>query len=502
VTQTRHNPEAESIIRAASTDEGVRRKGLGRRGLARILPGSIAVVAALTVPEFSVGAGDLVGGDRFDDPSEPPSTTGLDRVKRGSGAAKGPFAGVRYGALLEVSTAQPPAASLSRIAEFDPAAIALDDALLGPSQLVERPAAVAAVAAPQSFGASARPAQTRRSAAAGADPLDKAAAYAASVLKGFTAPPGVRAEMSPTSGVAATYTAKDSLDIAASYTASVIENFGEMTERRPALSAEMSGISGGEQPLAGPSAPQPALNTALALSSATARADIAVPAVPAGLGEPGAAAASPAMTVQPAANLPVPGTAAPDLARLAPAPTARATAAPSAAVPSVAALSITAPQPVPVANPAAASLPPPVATLAAAVPRPAALLTAPSVSPTKIAITSQLIARVDGKSVGTVDFAQTETGLKVRLGSIAELLGDRYDPAQMAWIKASSASNTYLSLAELQAQGIPISYDPVYDEFNVGLTDTRPKAARKVHMDQITAPERGADSTGIDQVRR
>ena len=54
----------------------------------------------------------------------------------------------------------------------------------------------------------------------------------------------------------------------------------------------------------------------------------------------------------------------------------------------------------------------------------------------------------------------------------------------------------------LQAQGVPISYDPVYDEFNVGLTDTRPKAARKVHMDQISAPERGIGATGMDQVRR
>ena len=51
------------------------------------------------------------------------------------------------------------------------------------------------------------------------------------------------------------------------------------------------------------------------------------------------------------------------------------------------------------------------------------------------------------------------------------------------------------------AQGIPISYDPVYDEFNVGLTDTRPKAARKVHIDQISAPERGLGATGIPQAR-
>lgn len=120
----------------------------------------------------------------------------------------------------------------------------------------------------------------------------------------------------------------------------------------------------------------------------------------------------------------------------------------------------------------------------------------------QIDVKSQLTTRVDGKMAGKVDFQQTATGLAVRLGSIVELLGDRYDAAQIARIRASAAGNMYMPLAQLQAQGIPISYDPVYDEFNVGLVDTRPKAARKVHMDQITAPERGVVSTAIDQVRR
>ena len=40
-----------------------------------------------------------------------------------------------------------------------------------------------------------------------------------------------------------------------------------------------------------------------------------------------------------------------------------------------------------------------------------------------------------------------------------------YDVAQIARIRASAASDVFLSLSQLQAQGIPISYDPVYDEF-------------------------------------
>lgn len=90
-----------------------------------------------------------------------------------------------------------------------------------------------------------------------------------------------------------------------------------------------------------------------------------------------------------------------------------------------------------------------------------------------------------------VDFQQSPEGLKVRLGSVVELLANRYDPAQLARIRQSSAGDSYVALSALQAQGIPISYDPVYDEFNVGLTDTRPRNAHKVHMEQISTPMLG-----------
>lgn len=117
-------------------------------------------------------------------------------------------------------------------------------------------------------------------------------------------------------------------------------------------------------------------------------------------------------------------------------------------------------------------------------------------------IKSQLATRIDGKTAGKVDFQQMSTGLAVRVGSLVELLGERYEPAEINRIRESAAKDIYLPLSQLQAAGIPITYDPVYDEFNVGLVDTRPKAARKVHMDQISTPERGLSSTGIDQVRR
>jgi hypothetical protein len=39
----------------------------------RMLPGGVIVAAALVTPEFSVGAGDLGGGEGLSDPPEPVS---------------------------------------------------------------------------------------------------------------------------------------------------------------------------------------------------------------------------------------------------------------------------------------------------------------------------------------------------------------------------------------------------------------------------------------------
>ena len=114
-------------------------------------------------------------------------------------------------------------------------------------------------------------------------------------------------------------------------------------------------------------------------------------------------------------------------------------------------------------------------------------------------IQSQLLTRIGNKALGKIDFQQSSTGLEVRLGSLVELLGDRYEPQQVERIMASSAKDLYIPLAQLQAEGIPLSYDPVNDEFNLGLVDTRPKAARKVHIDQ-RGTFTGYDAPALGQV--
>lgn len=449
------------------------RAGAFRRLLwTRALPGSVAVFAALTIPEFSVGAGDLGGANGLDDPLDPASNAGQSLGKRVPNAAREPLAGVRYGALIDVRATKMLSAAPTRIADLAPVAISGDEAVVAPIPLAE----VRATVSPTPAGvASSRLAETQRAAPAAVDALDSAATFAALVLEDFAARPGLQAETSLAIGVPATSAALDSLDTAASYAALVIENFVEQPLPRPALSAAVPGLGDDDQQialLAPPTLPSSAPQCVIAAPTPTSLAAPAARAMPAGLGKPVTAVPASTLAAQSGATAP---------AAMAPAALPPAATAPAASRP--------APQ-------AAALAPLPKSAIAAPPPG------LGNSGPLAFEITSQLLTRVDGKAAGTVDFQQTTTGLAVRLGSIVDVLGDRYDPGEIARIKASAASNLYVPLAELQAQGVPISYDPVYDEFNVGLSDTRPKAARKVHMDQISAPERGLGTTAIDQVPR
>ena len=56
-------------------------------------------------------------------------------------------------------------------------------------------------------------------------------------------------------------------------------------------------------------------------------------------------------------------------------------------------------------------------------------------------IKSQLVTRVDGRVAGEIEFHQTGTSLKVRLGSIVELLKDRFEMTELQRIANSSASD-------------------------------------------------------------
>lgn len=115
---------------------------------------------------------------------------------------------------------------------------------------------------------------------------------------------------------------------------------------------------------------------------------------------------------------------------------------------------------------------------------------------------SQLVARVDGRVAGKFDFRQDGQTILVRLGSIVDLLEDRFAPDQFERFASAAASNSYLSIAQLNAAGVPLSYDPVYDEFNIGSKEHLPAAAHKVQIDQISASQRETGPIAIDQIVR
>ncbi len=479
------------MTRSRQTDQAdggsaVRVGALGRLLLTRGLPGSVAVVAALTVPEFSVGAGDLGGAKGREKPLDPSASARQALGKLISNAAKAPLAGVRYGALFDISSAATTSATPARIADVTPPAINADGA-------VPALAAISAIEPRVSTRPSLERAETRRAAAAARSALDQAATYAATVIEAQDLVPGRRVEaaLAAAAKPPAPAASKPSLTTAAIYAAAALEKFAEPAALRPEVTFEHEGdaVADFERALS------EVVDAPLILAAPVPEALVAAP----GLADEGmreTALASPP---------PAPQTIVDQAPLAAPLTTALPQPAPAGLGKPVALAAAPALAPLPAAAASAASRPATPTVALAPLPKPVFAAPPPGIGksgPQAFEIQSQLMTRVDGKAVGTVDFQQTTTGLAVRLGSIVDLLADRYDPGEIARIKASAASSLYVPLADLQAQGIPISYDPVYDEFNVGKTDTRPTAARKVHMDQISTPERGLNTAAMDQIWR
>lgn len=450
-----------------------RSRGLNRRMLARLLSGGVVVVAALTLPELSVGAGDVRTRERFADRYDPvPAKQPWTRQRRLDQNTPA-LTGVHHASMPDLV---PAAAAISTPLIDGPAAATISGA--------DAPMHAAFDQSLPMSGAEPAPALLPTPAlpvarvAANPEPMTEPAAFALAPIEADIPSLQIRA-----SGLAAV-TALDTL--------------------QPALPSA-------------PAAPEPSVAATPASMRSRAR-ETNARGIPLAALAPSSAMRDPSAAIVPhAAPIPVFGR---DLQS--------DTTVPAEALPEAPAnASLAAPQSDAAAfkqlqglgaaeqlspslfdqpdKPAEAKMAaaPETAALAPVTPRPA--LTAPGsfiASPDPFDVKSQLITRVDGMTAGVVDFRQTATGLEVRLGSIVEVLADRYDASALTRIRTSEASNTYMPLTELQAQGIPISYDPVYDEFNVGVTDTRPAHAVKVHMDQISAPERGLGATAMDQMER
>lgn len=471
-----------------------------RGGLGRVLPGSVLAAAALVLPGFSVGAGDLDAGEGRSEPPEPAAKPGQGLVKTRLSASRSArlspteqvLSGVRYAPIVDLGTG--PARAMSAPKPRGLAARSARSVL--PEQTLAAPALAAPLEAPI------------LPAAAPAPPAAPAAAYVPQLSTPLAAPAGRAPEMAAPASLPQDTAAPLATPAAAPAPAPLA------AADDAALAAFVPEEKAALRAPAGMAAPLAETVTAPAPSS-----PIAAPApVAAAAATPVAARGAPTLSAPPSAGrgaieqltpariaaARVAPTAAPATATPAPSAPAAAKPAPLAAKPASAAAAAPGTR-APVAAPA--STPAPPKTAAVVVPKPAPALAAPPAAsaPTAIAapdFKAQLLTRIDGKTAGTVEFRQSPAGLTVRLGSVAEVLADRIAPAELDRIRNSEAGNAWLSLAELQARGVPISYDPVYDEFNIGNTDTRPKAGRKVHMDQISVPERGANAAVIPQARR
>ena len=119
-----------------------------------------------------------------------------------------------------------------------------------------------------------------------------------------------------------------------------------------------------------------------------------------------------------------------------------------------------------------------------------------------IAPKSKLDARVNGVLTGSVDFEQRDGAIAIRLGSVLNILRSRYSDAEFTRLAGGRAADTFLTLDQLQAAGVPISYSPAYDEIEFGIDYKDAPHAAKVQVEQISASGLSGDSVLIDQIPR
>jgi len=92
--------------------------------LTRVLPGGVMVAAALTMPEFSVGAGDMGRGPAPADPPEPaakPDPAKAQRLTSTAAPTHPKLAGVRYAPIIDLGTDTAHAAGRARAQAARPA---------------------------------------------------------------------------------------------------------------------------------------------------------------------------------------------------------------------------------------------------------------------------------------------------------------------------------------------------------------------------------------------
>jgi len=115
---------------------------------------------------------------------------------------------------------------------------------------------------------------------------------------------------------------------------------------------------------------------------------------------------------------------------------------------------------------------------------------------------AQMDARVNGVLTGNVDFEQRDGTIAIRLRSVANVMREQFSRTELGQILGGSSIDRFVTLEELQAAGIPINYNPAYDEVEFGIDYQDAPNAKKVQVDQISVAPQGAELTAIEQIPR
>lgn len=116
-------------------------------------------------------------------------------------------------------------------------------------------------------------------------------------------------------------------------------------------------------------------------------------------------------------------------------------------------------------------------------------------------LSDRLVARIAGIEAGAVEFRQSEGSMSVKLGSLLDLISSRIPADDFARMRSSSSADTFVPLAQLKDAGLPIAYDPVYDEITIGGPGASPNGEAKSHIDQIGPEQAGPSRTMIEQIQ-
>lgn len=115
---------------------------------------------------------------------------------------------------------------------------------------------------------------------------------------------------------------------------------------------------------------------------------------------------------------------------------------------------------------------------------------------------SKLDARVNGVLTGSVEFQQLDGTIAIRLRSVAHMMREQFSETEFSEIVGGQAIDSFVPLAQLQAAGIPVSYNPAYDEVEFGIDYQDAPNAKKVQIDQISIAPIGPELTAIEQIPR